>query len=42
MPSGSAIDSEVLLNTFHNLRIREFVSGLKIDSALGKRPSGPY
>jgi hypothetical protein len=37
---GSAINPEVLLHSRHNLRIREFVSvvsGLDIDSALGKR-----
>lgn len=33
----SAIDSEVLLHSRHNLRICEFVCGLDIDSALGKR-----
>jgi hypothetical protein len=37
IPSGSAIDPEMLLHSRHNLRIREFVSGLNINSALGKR-----
>jgi hypothetical protein len=34
---GSAINPEVLLHSRYNLRIREFASGLDIDSALGKR-----
>jgi len=33
----SAIDEEVLLHSRHNLRIREFVSGLNIDGAVGQR-----
>ena len=35
--SGSFLNPEVLLHSRHNLGIREFVSGLNIDRALGER-----
>ena len=37
MPSGSAIDPEVLLHSRHDLRLGQLVSGLDIDGALRKR-----